>query len=98
MPMVTKLVRVLNYRQRLPSLKLHDSLITRSRGSLKKLYLNYLYFPLMATKLGRLPTSGRRFSKQTLKLSPTSCLNSTDVVEIEKVDSTNIIEIEKIDY
>lgn len=91
--MVTERVEVLYYRQRLSFFKLHVPLIawpTRGHETVWKNY-NYLYFPLVAAKACRLLTSGRRSSKQTLKSSPSSCLNSTNIQEIEKIDLINLL-------
>ena len=44
MPMLIKLIRVMTYRQELPTIKLHDSSMTRGllrlHGKLNKLYLH----------------------------------------------------------
>ena len=71
-PIVTKLVRVLNYYLRLPPLMSSDLLITWPTWCQMtnwKIYISTLT-GLMVTKHGR---ALRRFSTQTLKLLPTSC-------------------------
>ena len=71
-PIVTKLVRVLNYYLRLPPLMSSDLLITWPTWCQMtnwKIYISTLT-RLMVTKHGR---ALRRFSTQTLKLLPTSC-------------------------
>ena len=62
--MDTKLGKVMTYCERLPPLKPYDPL--------KKIYMS-TFTRLMATKLGKALTLGRRFSTQTPKSSPTSC-------------------------
>ena len=74
-PVNTKLRKVLTYCKRLSPLKPHDSdhvSKMRSRENFGKIYIS-IFTRFMATKLGRVLTSGRRFSTQTIKSSPTSC-------------------------
>ena len=72
-PMYTKLCQVLTYFERLTPLKPHDPFIawpTWGHVTIWKIYVSTLT-RLMATKLGMLLTSVRRFSTQTLKFSST---------------------------
>ena len=75
-PISTKIGRVVPYCERLQTLKQHEPfimwLLTCSRVAIWKIYLS-TFTVLMATKLGRVMTSGRSFNTQTLKLLPTSC-------------------------
>ena len=68
---------LLTYHERLPPLKPHDPLITWAAWyyvTISKICI-ITFTRLMATKLGRALTLGRRFSTQMqmLKSSPTSC-------------------------
>ena len=70
MDMDTKLGKVLTYRDRFLLLNPQGPLIT---WQFEK-FMSPLSQDLFATELGRVLTSGRCFSEETLKSSPTSCL------------------------
>ena len=75
-PMETELGMVLTYRERLSLLKPHNPLIRWPVWGHDTIWVIYIFTftRLKATKRGRVLTSGRRFSTQTLRSSPTSCL------------------------
>ena len=75
--MDTKLGKVLTYQEILPPLKLHGSL-SGDQGEVTRQFEKFMFSTLsrlMATKLSRALTPGRRFTTQTLKSPSTSCLH-----------------------
>ena len=78
-PMDTKLGKVLTCREKLPPLKPQDLLIMWQQWGQAMIWKFSIstFTKLMANKLGRMLTLGKRFSTQVLKSSPTALFEDT---------------------
>ena len=77
--MDTKLGKVLTCREKLPPLKPQDLLIMWQQWGQAMIWKFSIstFTKLMANKLGRMLTLGKRFSTQVLKSSPTALFEDT---------------------